>query len=196
MHEFPAAASAFSAVVASIASTPLRPEVSWQEIPAPPRMAPHGFAADAEVVLGDDELASGRFVLLHNPAGEETWGGTYRVVGLAKARLEPEFATEIMLGDVAWSWVTESIEFHDAAAHEIGCTVTRVVSQSYGALASRPTSIDVELRASWTPDRADEMPAHFAAWTDIVCAAGGLPPAPPEVPTIGRLRQARPNQAP
>ncbi len=116
-------------------ATPLRPEVELTEIPAPSRMAPHTWAASGEVLMHDEELASGRLVVLFDPDGNEGWQGRWRMVALVQAQLEPEFAIESMLGDVAWSWVTESLELADASAHELGCTATRVVSQSYGALA-------------------------------------------------------------
>lgn len=188
--------------------TALRPEVSWTEIPAPSRMAPHSWAANAEVELHDEELASGRLVVLHDPDGEDAWQGQVRFVALVQAQLEPEFAVEAMLGDVAWSWVTESLELHDAHARELGCTATRVVSQSYGALAARPSTVDVEMRISWTPAEATDhdgaspedapsptaLPSlgpHFAAWTSMLAAAGGLPPAPPAVAAIAPAHRAR-----
>lgn len=178
-------------------ATPLRPEVTWKEIPAPGRMAPHAWATSGEVELHDEELASGRLVVLFDPEGDATWDGRYRFVALVQAQLEPEFAVEAMLGDVAWSWVTESLELTSAAAHELGCTATRVVSQSYGALAGRPSTVDVEMRVSWTPDEpaSEEGPIdlgpHLAAWSCMLAAAGGLPPAPPPVAPIAPSHRAR-----
>lgn len=174
-------------------AAPLRPEVEWREIPAPSRMAPSTWAATAEIVMGEDELASGRLVILHDPAGQESWDGTWRMVVLVQAQLEPEFAVESMLGDVAWSWVTESLELHDASARELGCTATRVVSQSYGALAERPSTVDVEMRISWTPEDDEELDLapHFAAWTAMLAAAGGLPPAPARVAPLAPSHRAR-----
>lgn len=167
----------------------LRPELEWEEIPAPSRMAPHTWAATGEIVLHEEELSAGRIVVLHDPAGEESWKGTHRMVVLVQAQLEPEFAIESMLGDVAWSWVTESLELHDADALELGCTATRVVSQSYGALADRPSTVDVEMRISWTPT-TDDLGPHFAAWGSMLAAAGGLPPAPPSVSTLRASHRA------
>jgi hypothetical protein len=158
-------------------------------------MAPSTWACTGEIVVHDEELASGRLVVLHDPAGQESWDGTSRMVALVQAQLEPEFAIESMLGDVAWSWVTESLELHGADARELGCTATRVVSQSYGALASRPSTVDVEMRVSWTPEPADgdDLPLapHFAAWTAMLAAAGGLPPAPPRIAPIAPSHHAR-----
>ncbi len=175
-------------------SAPLRPEFTWGSIPAPAKMAPSTWACTGEILIHDEELASGRMVILHDPAGQEAWDGTYRMVALIQAQLEPEFAIESMLGDVAWSWVTESLELHGADARELGCTATRVVSQSYGALASRASTVDVEMRVSWTPEGDTETPdlaPHFAAWTAMLASAGGLPPSPPQVAPIAPTHHAR-----
>ena len=181
-------------------SATLRPEFTWREIPAPSKMAPSTWACTGEILVHDEELASGRLVILHDPAGQEAWDGSYRMVALVQAQLEPEFAVESMLGDVAWSWVTESLELHGADSRELGCTATRVVSQSYGALAERPSTVDVEMRVSWTPESGDgsdgadpapELAPHFAAWTAMLAAAGGLPPAPPRIAPIAPTHHAR-----
>jgi hypothetical protein len=190
VHQFPAAARAFRASIEEMTRTPLRPEVQWNAIPAPSRMAPFTWAASAEVLLHEDEVANGRLVILHDPDGEDSWQGTYRMVVLVQAQLEPEFAIESMLGDVAWSWVTESLELFDAEARELGCTATRVVSQSYGALAARPSTVDVEMRVSWTPT-SDVLGPHFAAWSAMLAAAGGLPPAPAQVAPLVPSHRAR-----
>lgn len=205
VHRIRSGDDTFRAAISAMTAAPLRPEVEWREIPAPARMAPSTWAATAEIVLGEEELASGRLVILHDPAGQESWDGTWRMVVLVQAQLEPEFAVESMLGDVAWSWVTESLELHDASARELGCTATRVVSQSYGALAERPSTVDVEMRISWTPedtaagddpegaatDGMVDLGPHFAAWTAMLAAAGGLPPAPARVAPLAPSHRAR-----
>lgn len=190
IHQFPRDREAFAEAIASLGSAAVRHEVEWEEIPAPGRLAPYTWAAAADVVLHDEDLASGKFIALHDPAGKDEWNGTVRVVTLMQAQLEHEFALETMLGDVAWSWVTESLELADAQAHTLGCTVTRVVSQSYGELAARPTTVDVEMRASWTPTSLNLGP-HFGAWTAMLCAAGGLPPAPLTISPLHPSHRAR-----
>ena len=52
------------------------------------------LSADVVVDADDDELGTGRFVLLHDPAGHETWQGTFRVVTFVRATLEPELAAD------------------------------------------------------------------------------------------------------
>lgn len=195
VHRLTPSDHGFSLAIEGMTATPLRPEVAWKEIPAPGRMAPHTWAASGEVELHEEELANGRLVVLFDPAGDDSWDGRYRMVALVQAQLEPEFAVEAMLGDVAWSWVTESLELTGAGAHELGCTATRVVSQSYGSLAARPSTVDVEMRVSWTPDEPSggsvELGPHFAAWSSMLAAAGGLPPAPLPVAPIAPSHRAR-----
>ncbi|WP_341855258.1 DUF3000 family protein [Brachybacterium sp. GPGPB12] len=191
VHRIRTGDDTFRAAIDAMTSAPHRPEFTWRTIPAPSRMAPSTWACTGEILVHDDELASGRLVVLHDPAGQESWDGTSRMVALVQARLEPEFAIESMLGDVAWSWVTESLEPHDADARELGRTATRVVSQSYGALASRPSTVDVEMRVSWTPEPSEDgdlaLAPHFAAWTAMLAAAGGRP---------RRLRRSRRSRPP
>lgn len=190
VHKFPRHRENFQVAISSLQSAPVRPEVHWNQIPAPARLAPFSWAAQAELVMNDQELSSGRFIVLYDPAGRQDWQGTARIVTLTEAQLEREFAMEIMLGDVAFSWVTESMELASANAHALGCTVTKVVSQSYGELAARPTTVDVQMRASWSPESLD-LAAHFGAWTAILCAAGGLPPQPLSITPLHPSHQAR-----
>lgn len=161
----------------------LRPEVRLTEVPAPGRIAPYSVALTADV-LGpmstrddDDELASGRFVLLHDPSAPEPWDGTWRVVTFARAELEAEVATDPMLGQVGWSWLIDSL---DSTGLRYSCeagTVTRVVSESFAGLADRPASVEMEVRASWTPQDGD-LAGHLVAWSEMLCTIAGLPPLP------------------
>lgn len=163
----------------------LRPEVVLTEVPAPQRIAPHSLALTADVVLAGEELATGRFVLLHDPAGQDAWEGTFRVVTFVRAELEPELGADPLLGQVGWSWLQECLAGTRAAAVAPGGTVTRVVSESFGSLAGRLPTVEVEVRASWTPVDADLRP-HLQAWADLLCTVAGLPPLPPGVAPLGR----------
>ena len=46
------------------------------------------------LVNGGEELGSGRFVLLHDPAGNTAWQGTFRCVTFARADIDPEMVTD------------------------------------------------------------------------------------------------------
>lgn len=155
-----------------------RNELLIESAPAPGRLAPHAAAFTAEVLIGDDEIASGRIVILHDPAGQEAWEGTTRLVAYAEADVEPELAADPLLPEVGWSWLIEAIERVGANCRALGGTVTRVGSLSYGVMSDREPEGRVQIRASWTAEEVSELPAHVQAWTDALCAAAGLESLP------------------
>jgi hypothetical protein len=158
----------------------LRPEVRITEVPAPQRIAPYAVALTADVLSAagsDEELASGRFVLLHDPAAPEPWGGTWRAVTFARAELEAELAADPMLGEVGWTWLMDCLRGREVRYTAEAGTVTRVLSQSFAGLADRAPSVEMEVRASWTPLTGD-VSGHLLAWSDLLCTIAGLPPLP------------------
>lgn len=192
-----------------------RSELRLAEIPAPARLAPFAVALGAEVMASgpgsgttpvhgpaamalaaasgtedddDTELATGRFILLHDPDGSAVWDGEFRIVTYIRAQLEPEMGNDELLGTVAWTWLVEALENHKAPYRAAGGTATRVLSESFGTLSDRPGSIDIELRASWTPASSD-VTAHLEAWSDMVCTFAGLPPLPDGVAALPRRRR-------
>jgi len=178
----------FAAALGSLRGRRTRPEVRLVEIPGPRRVAPFSLALEGEVVADAEEIATGRFVVLHDPAGQDTWRGDFRVVTLVRAQLEAELAADEMLGDVAWTWVTENLERSGVGAVAAGGTVTRVLSSSYGALAGTPDAVDLEIRASWTPTSTD-LGAHLEVWADLMSTVGGLPPLPDGVTALDVRRR-------
>lgn len=176
----------------------LRPEVRLTEVPAPSRIAPYAVALTAEVATATldaagapnegDELASGRFVLLHDPSAPEPWDGVWRAVTFARAELEPELANDPLLGAVGWSWLMDALEQHDAPYVAEGGTVTRVVSESFAGLDDRKATVEMEIRASWTPTGPD-LGIHLEAWADLLCTIAGLPPLPDGVVALPGQRR-------
>jgi hypothetical protein len=184
----------FLAALSELRAARLRPEIVLSEVPPPARIAPYAVALSADVVVGADqeELASGRFVLLHDPSAPDPWHGTFRAVTFARAELEPEMGSDPVLGAVGWSWLTDALAGHGAAYVAAGGTVTRVVSESYGALDDRPASVEMEVRASWTPVGDGLQPGiadHLAAWSDLLCTIAGLPPVPDGVTALPSRRR-------
>ncbi|MGW4895449.1 DUF3000 domain-containing protein [Kitasatospora sp. NPDC004240] len=185
-----AAPSGFRAAVEALNGARLRPEVLLSPAPAPRRLAPHAFAVTASVEVDGDELADGRLVLLHDPAGQESWNGDFRVVTMTRAELEPEMAGDPMLSEVGWAWLLDALRAHGAGYAEPSGTVTRCASQYFGALAERGSSDEIEIRASWTPSDG-RFERHLAAWADLLCISAGLPPAQgaaqplPDAPSLG-----------
>jgi len=176
----------FVLAVERLRAVRLRPEVVVEEVPAPQRIAPHAVALSADVVVDDEELATGRFVLLHDPAGQEAWEGAYRAVTFVRAALESDLGGDPLVGEIGWTWLQESLEAGGVTYTAAGCTVTRVVSESYGTLADRPPSVELEIRASWTP--TDDVADHLVAWSTLLCTVGGLPPLPQGVSALPRRR--------
>lgn len=171
----------FARALQDLRGARLRPEIRVAEVPAPQRIAPYAVALTADVVGtigGEDELASGRFVLLHDPSGPDPWSGVWRCVTFARAELEPELASDPMLGAVGWSWLVEALDGHRLSYTAEAGTVTRVVSESFAGLADRPASVEMEVRASWTPRSGSNLGDHLRAWSDLLCTIAGLPPLP------------------
>lgn len=180
----------FIRALRSLRGVTLRPEVQLEEAPGPGRIAPYTAAIVADVRAGRrdaeaDDLASGRFVVLFDPAGQEAWDGCFRLVTLVRASLEPEVGADPLLGEVAWTWFADALASADLDAHAAGGTVTRVLSQSFGALQERPELVELEIRASWTA-RDEDLAPHLRAWGTLLCTVAGLPPLPEGVVSLGR----------
>ncbi len=203
----------FRAALAHLRRAHPREGIELTEIPAPGHLAPFAVAARADVrrvagvvaapaagrrsgpaadvlVAGGrsggaagDELATGRFVLLHDPAEPLAWGGAFRVVTWARAAVAREVGRDAGTGALAWAWLLEALERHRAGYSREGGTASRVLAEGFGVLGDQEEGADVELRAAWTPDGPDVEP-HLAAWADTVCTFAGLPPYPQGVTVL------------
>ncbi|AZK97194.1 MULTISPECIES: DUF3000 domain-containing protein [Streptomyces] len=173
---------AFRRAVEALRGAGLRPEIEVDPARAPQKLAPYAYALEAAVVEDDEDLADGRLVLLHDPAGHEAWHGTFRLVTLVRAELEPEMAADPLLPEVCWSWLTGALEARGLSYGEASGTVTRAGSHYFGGLSPRRPATQIEIRASWTPEEGPggvpDTAAHLAAWCDLLCQLAGLPPAP------------------
>jgi hypothetical protein len=166
----------FRTAVTSLTSTSVRREVRVEPLRPPQRLAPWSYAISADVLGADgDELATGRLVLLHDPDGAQAWDGVLRFVAFASAELDAQMGVDPMLPAVGWSWLTGALNDRAAAYRAAGGTVTQTTSTRFGDLAGPRTTVELELRASWTADTADMSP-HLHAFVDLLCAAAGLPP--------------------
>ncbi|WP_159620794.1 DUF3000 domain-containing protein [Ruania rhizosphaerae] len=182
----PVAPPDFEAALLSLRGHRLRPEFHLEEVPAPTRIAPYALALTGEVNPTrdpEDMVGNGRFVVLYDPEGQEAWNGEFRVIVMARANLEQEFAADPMLGEVGWSWLTEALVAEGAGYHSLSGTVTRVLSETFGGLELRDGEVEIEIRASWTPEGPD-MSSHLRAWALLTCQAAGLPPVPDNVSAL------------
>lgn len=165
----------FTRAVAALRRVTPRPEIALEELSAPQRLAPYAHAIGGIVSRDGDEVATGRLVLLHDPAGHEAWGGTMRLVTYVTAELEPELASDPLLPAVGWSWLTDALAAQEARYTAVAGTVTQTSSTRFGDLAGPPTAADLEIRASWTP-LDDDLAVHMEAWCALLASTAGLPP--------------------
>ncbi|MBM9459476.1 DUF3000 domain-containing protein [Nocardioides sp. zg-536] len=181
----------FTAAVDSLRAAVFRPEVLCEEMPAPQRIAPYATALSADVTVDDEEVATGRLVVLHDPAGHDAWEGTFRCVAYCRAEIDDELAADPVLAEVGWTWLVEALAAHGAEHVAASGTVTRVTTESFGAMADETGSAQLEIRASWTPTDPADLAAHAEAWGELMCTAGGLQPVPEGVSVMPSRRGQR-----
>lgn len=190
---------AFRAAVEALRGSRLRPQIEVEQTKAPQRLAPYAYALEATVVDGDQDLADGRLVLLHDPDGHDAWRGTFRLVTLVRAELEPEMAADPLLPEVCWSWLTGALQARGLSYGEPSGTVTRASSHYFGGLSERPAASQIEIRASWTPREGlggvPDTASHLTSWCDLLAQVAGLPPAGPGDASVVTLPQRRDPQA-
>ncbi|MEU6023197.1 DUF3000 domain-containing protein [Micromonospora sp. NPDC048871] len=177
----------FARAVAGLRSATPRPEILLEEVGAPQRLAPYAFALSATVLRDGEEVATGRLILLHDPAGHEAWQGTLRLVTYVTAELENDLAADPLLPGVGWTWLTDALDAQQAGHRAIGGTITQTMSNRFGELSGPPATADIEIRASWTPTDAD-LTAHLYAWCTLLASTAGLPP--PGVTALPERRAA------
>jgi DUF3000 family protein len=170
-----AAPEAFTRAVAGLRTAAPREEILLEEIAAPQRLAPYAFALSATVLRSGDEVATGRLILLHDPAGHDAWRGNLRLVTLITAELESDMAGDPLLPPVAWTWLTDALDQQAAAYTAIGGTITQTTSTRFGELTGPAPTADLEIRASWTPT-SDDLSAHLYGWCTMLASTAGLPP--------------------
>jgi len=189
----------FREAVSSMHAARLRPEVFCEDMPAPQRIAPYAAALSADVTVDETDVGTGRIILLHDPAGNDAWDGTFRLVAYTRAEIDLDLVTDPMLSTVGWSWLTEALEAHGASYTAASGTVTRVATESFGGMAEEGGTAQLEIRASWSPRRPDgaapgsplDIAPHVEAWGELLCTAAGLPPVPEGVAVIPSRRGQR-----
>jgi hypothetical protein len=172
-----------------------RPEVVLEEVPAPQKLATYAFAFSADVSngkLGDeeDELASGRFVLLHEPGGQESWEGEFRCVTFVRADVDTAMQQDPLLPEFGWGWFLSALDGAECTIAAPSGTVTRVSSASFGKLSPRNDASEIEIRASWTPviNDSSELIKHISGWCTLIAEVAGLEEIPDGVSAINAAR--------
>ena len=173
----------FRRAVETLSDVEVRSEISLGPIRPPQRLAPYSHALGAEISPPDSDIvpefsdgdAFGRLILLHDPAGDDAWNGTLRIVAYIQADVEAAIASDPFLPQVAWSWLTEALDDHAGEYTTLGGTVTCTSSVRYGEIAGPPQAHQLELRASWTA-LSPELGGHTHAFCRVLAEAAGLPP--------------------
>jgi hypothetical protein len=173
----------FEQLTAPILALKPRGEILLEAVPAPQKLAPHAIAMTADVL---EDAATGRFVLLHDPAGQEGWSGQWRCVTFARSAIDLEMASDPLLPEIGWTWLLEALKKNNCEFSAPSGTVTRVASASFGALADREEDSEMEIRASWTPTDGENLLSHVNAWLELLAMAAGLEPIPQGVSSIAR----------
>ena len=188
-------ANGFARLLDQLRTFTPRQEIVLEEVPAPQKLASFSFAFSADVsngMLGDDEdeLASGRFVLLHEPGGQETWEGEFRCVTFVRAGVDTAMQQDPSLPEFGWSWFLTALENADCTIAAPSGTVTRVSSASFGKLSPRHDESEIEIRASWTPviTNPTDLIKHISGWCTLVAEVAGLADIPEGVSAINLSR--------
>jgi len=152
--------------------------ITVDALPAPRGIAPFTAAIEADIADERGNESSGRFILLHDPAGNPAWGGDFRCVTAAQAPIDEETVFDQWRAAVGWSWLIDALTDHEAGFAAPSGTVTVTASTPFGGLRDQPSTAGIELRASWTPELADGdgLAQHLAAWQDLLLLMAGLPP--------------------
>jgi hypothetical protein len=187
------AEATFAAAVAAFVTgreAQRRRDLLFEDVPAPKRLAPYATAVAATVRRDEADVAWGRLVLLYDPDSQQGWDGFFRLVAYVRADVEPEMAADPLLGEVGWSWLSEALDARVPGYAAPSGTVTRVITEGFGAKQDEVPLTGFELRASWSPTGpghergsggssdldALDLSAHIAAWCDCLSAAAGLEP--------------------
>ncbi|WP_295628341.1 DUF3000 domain-containing protein [uncultured Corynebacterium sp.] len=173
----------FRDAVESMHAAHVRAEISLGDIRPPQKLAPFSHAVGLEVLHPETELvpetsegdAFGRLILLHDPRAEESWSGSMRLVAYIQADMDADVASDPLLPQVAWQWLTEGFEDCGAEFSSLGGTVTTTNSVRYGEIGGPPQAFQLEMRASWTAAGLDLAP-HVEAFSRVLANVAGLPP--------------------
>lgn len=192
--------AAFNRLLDVLRTATPRAEIILEEVPAPQKLATFSFAFTADVTNGlvgnaQDDIATGRFVLLHEPGGQDTWDGEFRCVTFVSADVDAAMQEDPLLPEVGWNWLLASLEKSGCVYNSPSGTVTRVSSASFGKLSRRNNESEIEIRASWTPvissgaDIGQTLLSHVMSWCNLIAEISFLPPVIDGVASIKTPRR-------
>ncbi|HIV57367.1 MAG TPA: DUF3000 domain-containing protein [Candidatus Stackebrandtia faecavium] len=177
----------FRRAVTRIRSWRPRSHMRVSELPAPRFLAPYSHGISATVGLQDTQATEAHLVLLHDPQGQPSWEGVFRLVTYVGTHTDEPWQSIGYWQTQMWVNLTEALHARGAAYRAAGGTVTCTSSQSCGGLATDETARDgkanlsaayngshsgtqIQLRASWTPPDC-EVSHHLDAWESLIMLA-------------------------
>ena len=134
---FQLAAAGFHAARDTLAG--LRDDILFEDSPAPRRLAPYATAIEAAAYRdeAEDEIGSGRLVLLYDPDGQPGWAGVFRLVAGPGADLDPAAYASCL-----YAWLADGAVVPEGGAvlrvHAAGGVHPVAVSRLPGDLAAQP----------------------------------------------------------
>lgn len=187
----PAVPPYFDEAVRSMSQARVREGISVGDIRPPRNLAPLSHAVGLEVLHPELDANSenipefsadsggdafGRLILLHDPHSDEGWDGAkMRMVAYIQADMDASVASDPLLPEVAWEWLTEELDSPSSPYTNLGGTVTSTASVRYGEIGGPPRAFQLEMRASWTATGSD-LEGHVKAFARVLAHVAGLPP--------------------
>ncbi|MCL1923128.1 MAG: DUF3000 domain-containing protein [Propionibacteriaceae bacterium] len=167
----------FSAAVRTLHRFDWDSRISVGSLDPAASLAPHVAGLSAEIFSQGAQLASGRLILLHDPAGSEVWQGDFRCVTFAQAELATDLVYDPLLAEVGWSWLMDALDQAGASYTRESGTITTTASTPFGTKKDEEPFSQIEVRASWTPllPHEDGLATHLDAWQGLLCHLGGIP---------------------
>ena len=167
----------FISALGSLRDAWIDPSLIVHEVPAPTRLATWSAAVEIETQErnGEQPVAIATLVILCDPEQEEVWGGQIRLVGQARMSVDDDQSTDPLLGEVIWATLLQSLT--DAGSTPLACvgTVTREISQTFGGLELQGSTLNADLRCSWTPT-SNDLSADLSGWAEALRSNSGVLP--------------------
>lgn len=165
----------FRTALLSLREARLTPTLHVEEIPAPRKIAPWSAALSIHTLAqhNDSDLASGGFIILHDPDRQPGWNGTFRIVAHMRTQVDPEMSADPLLSEALWNWAHDCLEEAGAGYSQLTGTVSKETSEVFGGLTLTSSRLYVELRASWTPT-TPYLEEHLNAWLTLIERTSGI----------------------
>lgn len=176
----------FLTALYSLREARLDSSLAVSEVAAPRSLAPWSAAVSVSTLehLSGRPLGTSSFVLLCDPEQTDNWDSPLRLVGHARLQIDADQSTDPLLGEAIWQTVGDCLDQAGAGfSHMVG-TVTRELSETFGGLELRGSSLAADLRCSWTPN-SEYIGEQLEGWAEALRQNAGVEPA--AVVSMGKI---------